>query len=189
MKTIKTLLLAAGLLAAPNLHAQLTQKGNIELGGDVTFSSQSESDADESLTTFSFNPYIGIFITNNFELGFRPGFSTQDYGDGSLNSINMFVAPAYNFTTMGTLTPYLELLIGYNSLDFFGENAGGLGVGFDGGLKIGIAGNSLLLLKLEYLSQNYSMEDEFGDNVDFTLNTLSFGVGFRVFLSPKGGTQ
>ena len=183
--TFLTLLCFLALLAATSLRAQvLTQKSNIELGGDITFSSQSESDADESLTTFSFNPYIGIFITDNFEMGFRPGISTTSFGDGSLTTMNLFLAPAYNWNIGGKTYPYVEFLLGYNSVDAFDENYGGLGVGFDGGLKVSVAGNSLLLVKLEYLHQSYSDDN---DN-DYSINTLSFGLGFRVFLARAGGT-
>jgi len=155
------------------------QRGNIELGGDISFSSMKEPEYDNSLNTFTFNPYIGCMFSGGFELGFRPQLTIVSYDGSSYTTMGLFLAPAYNMNAGSIVYPYLELLIGYNSINNDEDNYGGLGLGVDGGLKINIAGNSLLLIKLEYLHQEYDIDDE-----NESINTLSFGVGFRIFLPP-----
>ena len=186
MRTIQKLsVMCLAILFAQLAPAQsFTQKGTIELGGDISFSSQKESEADASLTTLSFNPYVGVMVSDGFELGFRPQIMTVSYSGSSLSSLGLYLTPAYNFKTSSKAIPYLEFIIGYNSIDNDGDSYGGLGTGADGGLKINIAGNSLLLIKLEYLHQSYEMD---GDS--YSINTLSFGFGFRVFLGPKAAMK
>ena len=178
MHTLKKFLcLCLVILFTHVASAQFIQKGNTELGGDISFTSMNESESSGSLNTFIFNPYIGCMFSDGFEIGFRPQITITSYGGGTLTTMGLFLAPAYN-ANMGTIVyPFFELLVGYNTINNENNNFGGLGLGVDGGLKINIAGNSLLLMKLEYLHQEYDTGNE-----NESINTLSFGLGFRVFL-------
>lgn len=182
----------------------LTQSGTVELGGDISFSSVSQSqsnsfvsDNNNSVATFSFNPYIGYMVSNGFELGFMPGITTQSSGGQSATILNLFFAPSFNVNVSGTVYPYLEFLIGYNSIKGTnGRTTGGLGVGLDAGLKVNIKGNSLLLFKIQYLNQTFSESDYtitsyYGTPIAVqgrqdVFNTVSFGIGFRIFIESKG---
>ena len=196
-----------GLLISSSLTAQtFTQPGTIELGGDISFSSQSYSEngtnSGSALTTFSFNPYLGFMVSDGFELGLMPGIATVSYGSSTSTQLNLFFAPAYNVNTNSSVYPYFEFLIGYNtssdnSYSSYAGNRtiGGLGVGLDAGLKINLKGNSLLLFKIQYLHQSFNRDTYTTtgysgypvtiESREIALNTVSFGMGFRIFIEPR----
>ncbi len=206
MKTPFKLCIAITFLSfSASVSAQnFAQSGTTELGGDISFSSQSSPSnysSSSTLTTFSFNPYVGFMTSGGFELGLMPGITSLSQGNISATELNFFVAPSYNISTGSTVYPCLEFLIGYNSINlksssvFSGsstQTADGLGIGFDAGMKVNIKGNSLLLLKIQYLHQSYresnsspySSSSSYSSN-ETIINTVSFGMGFRIFIERK----
>jgi len=181
MQTFPKICLCFVLFLTEFASAQsFTQEGTIEMGGDISFSSFKGSESDEQLITLTFNPYIGYMMSPGFEIGLRPQLTMIDDGDEILTTWGVYMADAYHFNLGSTIFPYVEFLIGFNSIANQGSRYGGFGVGGDGGLKINISGNSLLLLKFEYFHEEYNTEGDY-----FSINTLSFGVGFRIFLAPK----
>jgi hypothetical protein len=124
--------------------------------------------------------------STGFEIGFRPGFTLNSFSGDSYNIYNLYLNPIYNFNTTSNVYPYLGFIVGYNSISYSSDNIGGLGIGGEGGLKIHLRGNSMLLIKVEYLSQNYSGGDNNGfsqSSNDVTLKTTSIGLGYRIFLT------
>lgn len=179
-----------------------TQPGTVELGGDISFSSQTSPSQTNggSTTILSFGPYVGFMLSSGFELGLMPGISYMNESTFSGTQLNLFIAPSYNFGSGESTHPYLEFLLGYNSVSYqykflysnsFGLEAGGLGIGFDAGMKFNLQGNSLMLFKIQYLHQSFvdSRVVQSGINAEQILNTLSFGMGFRVFLEGKVGKK
>lgn len=205
MNTSKKLSVVVALwLLSLTVSAQnFIHAGTTELGGDVSFSSQSSPGSSGTITTFSFNPYVGFMSSSGFELGLMPGITSISSGSESATELNLFLAPSYNVSTGSTVYPYFEFLIGYNSISYKSgfsfsgsgnQTVDGLGIGLDAGLKVNLKGNSLLLFKIQYLYQSYK-EDATTTNVFGTtyttpssetiLNTVAFGMGFRVFLEKK----
>jgi len=197
MKQFYTILFViVGIFFTISAEAQtFTDAGTAELGGTLGFSSQTfsmnGSSQSNSISTFSFYPYLGEMITSGFELGVMPGYTLVTEGTSSLAVFNLYLAPSFNVNTKSNLYPFFEFLFGYNSIrSGTGTNSktDGLGIGLDLGLKANIAGNSLLLVQLQYLSQNYERRNttlNSSGTISQTLNTFSFGVGFRVFLQKK----
>ncbi len=167
--------------------------GTLDLGGDISFSSQSytndiSSGSAETLTMFSFNPFIGVMAAPGFEVGVRTGLGVQTYREDSYTNFNILFAPSYNVNTHSGVIPYFEFLIGYNSVKETGDVAEtGLAIGGDGGVKVAIGTGALLLFKIEYLHQEYNQVPQgfFGTPGTLSLNTTSIGVGVRIFIPKK----
>jgi hypothetical protein len=162
--------------------------GTIEMGGDISYASQKAEGSSASLSTFSMNPYIGVMIASGFELGFRPGVQFQKVGPEKATSLNLLFAPAYNINGGGSIFPYFEFLVGYSMISYennnsyvghYEETASGAALGIDGGFKALIGNSSLVLFKIEYLHQTFKSTGQYSSEVNY--NTLSAGVGFRVF--------
>ncbi len=204
MKTIHKFLISSALVIIPwSSYAQsLTSKGTVELGGEFSFASQTytrsgSSSGGSALNTLMFNPYIGVMVTEGFELGFMPGITTISQGGESATELNLFFTPAYNVNS-GKAFPYFEFLIGYNSISgsgYYGstQTYSGLGVGFGGGVKVAVGGSGLFLFNIKYLHQSYDIPASNSSNFygstsssnTLSLNTVFAGVGFRIFFAPK----
>jgi len=202
MKTFRKCFVSAILIIfSISLQAQtFTSKGTVELGGDFSFSSRTETvpgytfypnNSSATLNTLIFDPYVGVMATEGFEIGFMPGIGTTSYAGSSATSLNLFLAPAYNINAGGKAYPYFEFLIGYNSISGGSTTQDGLGVGFSGGVKVTIGGNALFLFNIKYLHQSYN-NFRYYDSITGTsflgtetLNTILAGVGFRVFFPSK----
>jgi hypothetical protein len=197
MKNISILFLMA--FAGVNAFAQSTTKpvatvpafimpGTIELGGEMSYASQKVEDAEGSASLFAMNPYVGIMVGSGFELGFKPGVQFQKAGNYKATTFNLLFAPAFNINGGGSVFPYFEFLVGYNMLSYeqaipysgnLEETASGAAIGIDGGFKAIIGNSGLVLFKIEYLHQTFKTSGQFSSEVSY--NTLSAGVGFRVF--------
>lgn len=189
------------LLTNSSQAQSLTSKGTIELGGEFSFSSQTISQSTtssynpyntnrESYDVLLFSPYVGVMMGQGFELGFMPAIANS----GSVTSLNLFLAPAYNISTSGNAVPYFEGLIGYSTINN-GRSAGGLGIGVSGGVKVTIGSSGLFLFSIKYLHQSFEEErDYYSFNPYYTsgtykstviYNTIFAGIGFRIFIASK----
>jgi len=152
----------------------LTKNGTLEIGGDFEFLSQSS--INNTLNMLNFNPYFGIMFTKGFELGINPNFTNYSYsGNPSTTQFNLYLAPTFNLSK-GKTIPFIEILIGINSI---GQNTTYSGFGFGGsaGVKIQVGNNVALINSLKYLSQSYGQ----GTNI----STLSLSTGIRFFIFSK----
>ncbi len=168
------------------------KKGIWETGGSIGFSSTTDvtngESADDSQTDFTLEPYIGYFITDGFELGLIPIFSSSSLGDYSNSTFGIFLAPAYNFMTGSNIIPFIEGRIGYNTSSDDQNVAGeiitvdrsGLSYGARGGIKVELGGNSLLNVGLQYMMITLDPEnaDERNGYDQFAL-TAGWTVFFR----------
>jgi hypothetical protein len=206
MKTyFKLIIYSIALITSLTLKAQtFTSKGAVELGGEFSFTSQSESVSGYSYSYGSesssygllmFSPYLGVMMGQGFELGFEPSIANSK----SSTLLNLFFAPAYNINTGGNAYPYLEGLIGYSAITDHGS-VHGLGIGLGGGVKVAIGSSALFLFSLKYLSQSYEYEYTINNytytgysyysypttlKVKETINTFFAGIGFHIFITPK----
>ena len=162
--------------------ATFTKGGNIELGGSISFLNEKVSGSSSSTNLFSFNPYIGCMIISGFELGVIPGVTvTNETGSSSTTGLNLFLAPAYNINA-GKVYPFLEFLIGYNSINVGSNNSGGLGVGGTGGVKFQVGSNGNLIFSFQYLHKSYKSS---GSSESTGINNLAMEIGFRIFILKK----
>jgi hypothetical protein len=175
-----------------SLFAQnFAKKGTLELGGSVGFTSttgvSNGETADESETNFMFNPYVGYFFMNSFEVGLIPSFSTSSFGDQSLSSFGVLLAPAYNFDLGNCWYPFIEGRIGYNTITYDPGIQGvdestisGLEWGFRGGVKAQVGNNALVNVGVFYRNVTMDPEDWDGDRNGF--NQFGIEVGVAIFL-------
>jgi hypothetical protein len=191
MEQIKVLLIVViFLLISSNSHAQTTQnfakQNTWEVGGSVSFSyTENVSNgitSDNGRNVFKLYPYVGYFIIDGLEIGIIPAIELISYGGStSSNSFAIYVAPSYNFYTKSIAYPYVQGAFGYNDVSSGGSStsASGIAWALEGGVKINIAGSSLLKIGLDYsqktLNGSHSSDDRDG------VNTLSFVAGFNVF--------
>jgi len=180
------------LIGTITVNAQnFATKGTIELGGSIGFSSttgvNNGESSENSLSNFSFDPYVGYFVINGLELGIIPSFSTSSYSDQSTTSFGVYFAPAWNFDLKSNLFPFVEGRIGYNTSSYDDGNSetdessyGGLAWGLRGGVKVQVGNSALVNLALSYDQITMNPEDYDGDRN----GTNAFGVmaGFTIFL-------
>ena|SRR2546427_6312938 len=160
-KLIQEGVIVAWLLACSqvSLFAQEAQrfgmKGTREIGGSIAFQSWTpvyDGQTGDGFSTLNVAPFMGLFLSDGFELGFNPlGFTASWYGGAgaSTSALTVTIAPSYNFVSDGKSTPFIEGLFGVVLI------SGGTSHGYDYGGRIGIkneiAGNTLLNLAAEYL--------------------------------------
>lgn len=192
MKKFFTLFTIVFFACGVSLFAQnFAKKGTIELGGSVGFTSTTivfdGESADESISTFFFNPYFGYFFMNSFEVGIIPIFSTTSAGDQSQSSFGILLAPAYNFDLGNCWYPFIEGRVGYNSSSYDDGNdltedpsSSGLQWGFRGGVKAQVGNNALVNIGLFY--SNVTMDPDGWDGDRIGYNQFGLEVGVAIFL-------
>ena len=96
-----------------------TAPGVYEIGGNLSYKYSSYVLSGSTLSTnnyISFLSYIGYFITDNIELGLNPIGITSTWNSAIKNtSYSIFLAPAYNFKTEGSVYPFVEAQLGYTN--------------------------------------------------------------------------
>ena len=170
------------------LGQNFATKGAIELGGSIGFSSttfvEDGESGDEALSSFTFQPYVGYFLVNGFELGLIPSFTSQSQGDASISSYGVYLAPAWNFDLKSNLFPFIEGRIGYSSSNYdYGEidaTLSGLSWGLRGGLKAQVGNSALVNFALYYDQLTMNPEDWEGDRNGE--NVFGVNAGFTIFL-------
>jgi hypothetical protein len=162
------------------------QKGVVELGGSVSFSSRTAvyngSTNGDAFTTLSIQPYLGYFVTDKFELGLNPlGLTYMSQGSSNATQIGIFLAPSYNFiTTSGKLFPFIEGLIGYSSQTSTGStDRSGLSYGGRTGIKVPVGGSGLLNISVQYLMITLNRSGSTSRNGE---NDLAIAAGFTVWM-------
>lgn len=173
-------------LSALSQEKSFAQKGVVELGGSVSFSSRiavyNGSTQGDAFTTFSLQPYIGYFVSDKFELGMNPlGITYMSQGSSNATQIGIFVAPAYNFTTTsGNLFPFIEGLIGYTSQTSTGStDRSGFSYGGRTGIKVSVGNSALLNISVQYLMITLNRSGATDRNGE---NDLAIAAGFTVWM-------
>ena len=186
-KLISPLLILFIIVWASNVEAQnFARKGIIELGGTVGFDSDTDvrdgETADNSTTTFSFEPIFGYFIMDGLELALVPHYQSTSHGDNPTQSQFMiFFVPSYNFDVQSNVYPYIGGLIGYNSFD---EGSGDANTGFSwggmAGIKVQIGNATLINIGARYLLITANPDNWEGDRNG--ANRFEIIAGFSAFL-------
>ena len=187
-------LIAVGLVLLPvnSQAADFGKKGQIEVGGDISFTSTTPvygGTTQNATSDFMIEPYAGYFIIDGFELGLRPivDITSPPSPAKSVTTLNIFLAPAYNFKLQNSpVTPFVEGLIGFSSYNGFtdanGAQTSGTGISFGGhaGVKVLVTGNGLLNVGVEYVAittKPSGASDRVGENL------LGVNVGFTLFFN------
>jgi Outer membrane protein beta-barrel domain len=193
MKKFTSVLLTLLLISSISVFGQnFAKKGVWELGGGIGFTSSTivtdGESAEESMTSFIFQPYVGYFVIDCLELGLIPSFETTSIGDLSSNSFGIYFAPAWNFDLKSNLYPFIEGRIGYNTTtieyefegDTYEQTLSGLAYGGRAGLKYQLGNAALVNLSLGYTMTTLNPEDWEGDRNG--TNDFDVMVGFTIFL-------
>jgi outer membrane protein len=177
------------LFGSITLNAQdFAKKGAIELGGSVGFSSTTAvfdgETADNALSTFLIQPYIGYFVVDNLELALVPSLVYQSIGDFSSTAFGVFFAPAWNFDLKDSkIFPYIEGRIGYNTVNvdngLTDNTNNGIAWGARGGAKFQLGNSALVNASVGYTQFTLEPDNWEGDRVGS--NVFDLMAGFTVF--------
>lgn len=173
--------------------------GTTEVGGSVSFSSQTQSDSyfyysGDPVNTLIVSPYIGKMVWKGLELGFVPQLAYQDNGNTNRTYLNLFLDVTGNFNTQSKVYEFIGFLAGYNAIlrnTSSHAKEDGMGIGFEGGIKVDVNSRSLLVFQLQYQIQNYSYQAEIisgTTTITHTINTFSAGLGFHIYIHKGSGT-
>ncbi len=165
---------------------QFGLKGEWELGGTIFYSSTTpvvNDSTGNATNVFQIQPVIGYFVTKGVEIGIQPTLTFVSSNGYSYNTMALYFAPAYNFIMKGKIYPAIVALIGYTSTSTTpttgpSYSASGFSWGGEAGVKMNLAGNSLLFAGLQYLRVTNNPSGSTSRNGQ---NVLSFGVGWNVF--------
>ena len=186
------------LFCFTNVSAQkFAKQGAVEVGGSISFNNitmvADGKSADESLSVFLLAGNIGYFITDGLELMVVPSYMNMSVEDVSLSGLLLYFAPAYVFDLRSNVFPFIQGMIGYNSLtvDLGGSTSGlpgvssgeqtlsGLSYGGAGGIKVQLAKNALLNCSVSYMMLTLDPENWEGDRNG--ADVITVGAGFTVF--------
>lgn len=140
---------------------RLTTAGNLEMTGSGSIAIGSA--AGDVAFTFGIQPFIGYFVTDNFELGFKPQFMLTVLNGSAETAMNIAINPHYNFDIDEFFIPYVGAEIGlargtFNrslNLDYTFGGVFGLGLGVEGGVKIPVGNAGILKVAGQYQTGVY----------------------------------
>lgn len=204
MKKLILFFICIFITVAVTLNAQdFARKGVWEIGGLVMYANNSlvvdGESMDESINFFFVNVPIYYFVVDGWQIGISPEFVSVNVGNGvdvTLSVFGGFFSTAYAFKTGGSVYPFLEGRIGYNSVnisvsevpdleltkgsavqqDEIDETASGIAWGFSGGIKVQVAKGALINLGVGYQQRTANPEDWEGDRIGLDVITVQAGV-------------
>jgi len=159
---------------------------------------------DESVSIFFANVPVYYLVADGLQIGVIPEFVSVGVSDGvdvTLSMFGGFFSTAYVFKTGGSVYPFIEGRIGYNSINIsttgdlgiglekgnsiaqeeIDETLSGIGWGFSGGIKVQLGKAALLNFGVGYQQRTTNPEENPGD-LRNGLNVISVLAGFSVFL-------
>lgn len=193
MKKSALLLALLFFFSSISVYAQFGQRGQVEIGGAISYSSvtsvsNGEKDKNSS-SLLEFMPYISYFITNGFSLGIAPGVNMMKPAgsDDSITNLMLFAVPGFTFQTRGTVFPFIQALVGYTSITSDSDPTGGSGklensgISYGGraGVKIQVGKNGLGTLGVSYMMYTFNPK---GADKRYGMDHLAITLGFSVFL-------
>lgn len=187
MKRISLLLLAALGLSGINQATAQIQKDNIMVGANIT--SFDIGFQNGTSVNFKLNPQVGYFIQDNIAIGGIVNLGV-DYKKNSGTTVTYGVGAFGRYYVSSKQMQLLKhtRFFGEANIGISGENnkvdgspsrtTNGLGIGIGPGISYFITPN----IGLEALAK-YNLTAGFGSSA--TVNRLSFGVGFQIYLPTK----
>jgi len=209
MKKLILILVFIIVTAGITLNAQdFGRRGLWEIGGIVMYANNSivtggENVDGQSVSFFFINLPVYYLVTDGLQLGIVPEFVSVGISDDTNTDITLsvfggFFSAAYVFKTGGSVYPFLEGRVGYNSINVSSseniqlakgngvaqevdETLSGIAWGFSGGIKVQIARGALLNFGVGYQQRTTNPEDN-PDGLRNGLDVISVLAGFSVFL-------
>ena len=212
MKKLISFLVIFFVTASVTLNAQdFGRKGTWEIGGLVMYANNTIVTNGEteingvgtSVSLFFINVPVYYLIADGLQIGVVPEFVSANVSSGdndlTLSLFGGFFSTAYVFKTGGSVFPFIEGRIGYNSItqsqsgssplskgsgitqEEIDETFSGIGWGFSGGIKVQLGKAALLNLGVGYQQRTANHEDDTDDLRD-GLNVISVLAGFSVYL-------
>lgn len=183
-----SLVLLTSVLTKP-VNAQNPGKyasgGILEFGGNVSYQYLSvitSGKEEYSYNIFSFYPYIGYFVCDNFEIGINPlGIQTSWNARERSTLLSIFVCPAYVFDLGEKIYPFVEAQAGYTSESIVYEisqlNMDGKGFSWGGraGIKYLLSKSCLINIGVQYRQITVT---PIGESLRSGSNSLMLSAGF-----------
>ncbi len=184
MKMKKILFVALTMMTVNAAFAQ-TNKGQIMVGGNAGFSTQSEDDFKTSSIRFA--PNVGYFFINNFAGGLRLNMSNTNttMGDIDTKSSSMMVSPFlryYFLPATQKMNVFADASYGFGQAKYDNEitetKTKSNAYSISAGPAFFLTPNTALELMLSYTSTKI-------ENQDDRTNVIGFGIGFQIHLPGK----
>jgi len=185
------LLIALTLMVEPagaqEQHRHFTLRGNVELGGSLSFLASQPVVNDQNkktIYTVSVIPFVGYFVIDGLELGLNPAALTVNTnGDLTTTQLRVLFAPSYNFRTPSVATPFVEGLAGITLVNINASEASSTLKGFTwggrAGIKVALVERGLLNIGVQYLRVTTNPE---GATTRSGANEFAVNVGWTVWL-------
>lgn len=157
-------------------------KGSYSIGGNISYTSETYEDSDDSQNTFLFNPQLGYFFIDNFYTALTLTYGYNSIGDFSYNSYGIGPAVRYYFDAE-KLKPFLGASYSYlkftesNSDDETTHTEFKLTCGADYFVSDGFA----LEVSLNYSFINYDLPSNLYDNNN-SVKKFVIGIGVNYFI-------
>ena len=173
-------------------NAQFRNKGTVELGGSISYSSMTTvtngTTDNNSTSIFNFTPMVSYFIAEGFYLGVSPGINIVKVAgsNDAITNLMLFAVPGYAFGK-GEVFPFVEGWVGYtavssNSDPILGSgklDLSGVSYGGRGGVKIQVGKGGLVNIGVSYTALTLNPK---GADKRTGMNVLGVVVGFSVFI-------
>jgi hypothetical protein len=161
------------------------KKGVVEFSGAVSYSSVTEvydgTSDNNSIGVFTFAPQVSYFFIDGFQVGLMPTYVSTSYGGSTSSTLGIYASPGYVFDLRSNVYPYVNALLGYNSISASNSSSEtGFGFGVQGGIKILLGKMALVNIGLEYLATNTTPSGWNGGRIG--ANNIQFLAGFSIFI-------
>lgn len=185
-------------ISSQNLKHKYATQGTWEFGGDIFFTTTTEDysatyenqyNFNNTVLDFAVNANAGFFVIKGLKLGIEPGIEvTNTYRTQTV--LKLYFTPEYVFDMKTAVYPYAAGAIGFTSVNpYYTSNyANGFSWGFRLGLKINLAGNSLLNVGLRYYEGQYNTTYEdnyviphYSYDIKDKTKELGLALGWSVF--------
>lgn len=151
-----------------------------EIGGSISYSHTfAETDYGKDANYIKAAPYAGIFVTEGLEIGFIPAVEYFSYGSSNYTTVQMFLAPSYNFYTNSIAYPYIQAGVGFSGASGSGSSSSsGLVWSLEGGVKLHVFKNALIKIGLDYTKKDKGASNSFYTGP----KSLNLVAGFNVLI-------
>lgn len=197
---MRKLILICGALFIGALAQAQIQKGDIQLGGTVSFNSNELGDLDNE--SFSILPQAGLFVSDLTSIGVIIGYNSNsntvfDQGTGNLEDVknNLFVFGAYarfHKSVVDNLYLFLQpaLRFGTGENEFAAPAVGDINsfnIGLSPGITYFLSPKFAIEMNLGGVSYNRNTFDVNGNettsnNFNFNLDLASLGLGLNFYI-------
>lgn len=153
---ILILFLLPYLTASGQEYPNFAKANTWEIGGSISYShSFAETDYGKDANYIKAAPYAGVFVTDGLEIGLIPAIEYFSYGSSNYTSLQMLLAPSYNFYTNSIAYPYIQAGAGFSGTSGSGSSSSsGFIWSLEGGVKLQVLKNALIKIGLDYTKRD-----------------------------------